>query len=210
MANLVTLSRFLLLFVLVIMAYRAAPAWQILNMPLLVVIIALDAVDGYVARRRGESSVFGSIFDIAVDRVVENVLWIVLADLNLIPVWVAIVFITRSLVVDSIRCQGAVQGQTAFSMMRTPIGRFLVSSRFMRGFYGTLKAITFGWVFLIQPWPALLPTVWMRWAQTLETVSLSLVSASVVVCLLRAIPVVIEFTLSQGVLLPPKRPRGAR
>jgi len=30
-----------------------------------------------------------------VDRVVENVLWIVLAYLSLVPPWVAIVFITR-------------------------------------------------------------------------------------------------------------------
>jgi CDP-diacylglycerol---glycerol-3-phosphate 3-phosphatidyltransferase len=210
MANLVTLSRFLLLFVLVVMAYRATPAWQLLDMPLLVLIIVLDAVDGYVARRRGESSVFGSIFDIAVDRVVENVLWIILADLDLIPVWVAITFITRSLVVDSIRCQGAAHGQSAFSMMRTPLGRFLVSGRFMRALYGTLKAITFGWIFMIQPWPSVFPTLWNHWAPILQAVSLTLVSASVTVCLLRGVPVVIEFALSEGMLVTPRPPRRAR
>jgi CDP-diacylglycerol--glycerol-3-phosphate 3-phosphatidyltransferase len=210
MANLVTLSRFLLLFVLVVMAYRAPPAWQLLDMPLLVLIIVLDAVDGYVARRRGESSVFGSIFDIAVDRVVENVLWIILADLDLIPVWVAITFITRSLIVDSIRCQGAAQGQSAFSMMRTPLGRFLVSGRFMRALYGTLKATTFGWIFLIQPWPSIFPTLWGHWASILQAVSLTLVSAAVLVCLLRAAPVVIEFALSEGILVTPRPPRRAR
>jgi len=95
MANLITLSRFLLLFVLVALAVQAPPTWQLVDAPLLVLIIALDGIDGYVARRRGEASAFGSIFDIVVDRVVENVLWIVLAYLSLVPLWVAIVFITR-------------------------------------------------------------------------------------------------------------------
>ena len=103
MANLITLGRFLLLFLLVTAAYEASPAWQVANAPLLLLIIALDGVDGYVARKRNETSVFGSIFDIAIDRVVENVLWVILADLGLVPIWVAIVFITRSSIVDSIR-----------------------------------------------------------------------------------------------------------
>ena len=70
MANLITLLRLLLLFVLLVLAYRATPAWQLLDAPLLLLIISLDGLDGYVARKRSETSVFGSIFDIAVDRIV--------------------------------------------------------------------------------------------------------------------------------------------
>ncbi|MGH7803160.1 MAG: CDP-alcohol phosphatidyltransferase family protein, partial [Candidatus Binatia bacterium] len=137
MANLVTLFRFLLFFALVGSAYFAAPPWQLLNAPLIIVIIALDGLDGYLARRRGEVSSFGAVFDIAVDRVVETVLWVVLADLDLVPVWVPIVFITRGTIVDFIRAQQlATHGPTAFGAVRTPWGRFLVGSRFMRGLYG--------------------------------------------------------------------------
>ncbi len=56
MANLITLLRFLLLFLLVAMAYWASPHMQMINAPLLVLIIALDGIDGWVARRRGETS----------------------------------------------------------------------------------------------------------------------------------------------------------
>lgn len=208
MANLVTLIRFLLLFVLVAMAYWAPPWAQLADMPLLVLIIVLDAVDGYVARKRGESSVFGSMFDIAVDRVVENVLWIVLAHLQLIPIWVALVFITRSLIVDSIRCQGASAGQTAFSMMRTSWGRFLVAGRFMRALYGILKAVTFGWIFFIQPWPELFPQVWLQWSVYLHSITLTLVYACVALCLLRGIPVVVEFALVARPQLQSRPSRG--
>jgi len=210
MANLLTLIRFLLLFVLVALAYEAPPVLQQADVLLLIVIIALDGLDGYVARRRGETSVFGSVFDIAVDRVVENVLWIVLADMNLVSIWVAIVFITRSLLVDSIRGHAAAQGLTPFGMMKTGLGKFIVSGRFMRGFYGTVKALAFGWLFLIQPWPALYPVFWSHWSGILTATGHALVYTSVAVCILRAVPVFVEFTLSANVTRKPKSLQGMR
>jgi CDP-diacylglycerol--glycerol-3-phosphate 3-phosphatidyltransferase len=209
MANLITCARFALLFVLVLLAYQASPDWQLLNAPLLLLIIALDGLDGYVARRRGEASAFGAIFDIAVDRVVENVLWVVLAHLGLVPIWVAIVFITRGCIVDSIRYAAAARGETAFEMMQSRWGRVLVAGRWMRGFYGGLKAATFGWIFLMQPWPQLAPELWAAWSDRLEAVTAVLVAASVLVCLLRGAPVVLEFMQRSGVLRPGVGRRGA-
>lgn len=200
MANLITCGRFALLFVLVFLAYGASPDWQLLNAPLLLLIIALDGVDGYVARRRGEASAFGAIFDIAVDRVVENVLWVVLAHLGLVPIWVAIVFITRGCIVDSIRYAAVARGESAFGMMRSRWGRALVAGRWMRGFYGALKAATFGWIFLMQPWPQLAPQLWADWSGALEAVTAVLIAASVLVCLARGAPVVVEFVRGSGVL----------
>ncbi len=204
MANLITSGRFLLLFVLVAMAYFAPPQAQLLNPLLLILIIALDGVDGYVARKRGETSVFGSVYDIIVDRVVENVLWVVLADLDLVPVWVAIVFITRGLMVDTIRSHAATQGQSAFGMMRSPLGRYLVAGRFMRGFYGTVKAIAFAWILAFQPVPKLWPTIWHQWAGPIETVAALLVYAAVGLCVLRGAPVLVEFYLAHIVVRKPR------
>jgi CDP-diacylglycerol--glycerol-3-phosphate 3-phosphatidyltransferase len=121
---------------------------------------------------------------------------VVLANLDLVPLWVAIVFITRGSLVDSIRYSAIKQGQTAFGMIRTSWGRFLVSGRFMRGFYGALKAVTFGWILLIQPWPQLDPASWSAWSGYAYFVSAFLIHASVIVCLARGIPVVLEFILS--------------
>jgi len=203
MANLVTLIRFLLLFALVALAYLAPPAWQLVNAPLVILIIVLDAVDGYLARSRGETSSFGSVFDIAVDRVVESVLWIVFADLDLVPVWVPIVFITRGVIVDSIRAhQIASRGETPFGMMQTPWGKFLVSGRFMRGFYGVLKATTFGWVLLMQPIPALAPAFLAEWGAALSGMTAALVGSSVFVCIIRGVPVVLEAVLAEVMPAP--------
>lgn len=192
MANLVTLARLFLLLVLGVNAY-ANGYLLLINLPLLIIIFALDGVDGYVARKRNEESLFGSIFDIAADRIVENVLWLVLMDLDLVPVWVPVVFIIRSLFVDSIRSHVAAQGQTPFGMMQSNIGRFLVAGRFMRIFYAALKAVTFGYIFFIQPWPILLQDYYQQWFTVISLIKDGLIYTTVFVCILRGLPVLTEF-----------------
>lgn len=209
MANLITLFRFVLLFPLIVMAYSAPPHWQLIDAPLLIFIVALDGVDGWVARRRNETSVFGSIFDVAIDRTVENVLWVVLADLDLVPIWVALTFIIRGTVVDSIRYAAISRGETAFGMMRSPWGRFIVAGRFMRGFYGVIKAITFGWIFMIQPWPALFPDLWASWSGTARLIADLLVYICVALCIVRGLPVILECLVEAKVFKPRAVPLAA-
>jgi len=197
MANLVTLGRLALLFVLTGMVYWAPPAWQLWNLPLLTVIMGLDALDGIVARYFGESSLFGATFDIAADRVVETVLWVVLAHIDLVPIWAALVFILRGNIVDAIRNSAAAsKGVAPFDMMRSPVGRFLVGGRFMRGLYNTVKMATFGLALLIQPLPALYPGEWAATASAAGLLLAGFVWASVILCLVRGMPVVIEFLIT--------------
>lgn len=193
MANLITLSRLLLLFVLVTIAYQAPPVLQLVNVPLLGVIFFMDAFDGYIARLRNETSQFGALFDIAADRIVENVLWIVVADLDLVPVWVAIVFITRSFLVDTIRSHGASRGLTPFGMVESRLGKLLVSGKTLRLLYGIVKAVTFGYLMLIHPLPLVAPGLYGAARPELEGLKFLLVYATVFLCVLRALPVILEF-----------------
>jgi CDP-diacylglycerol--glycerol-3-phosphate 3-phosphatidyltransferase len=149
MANLITVGRIFLLFVIVALIYFGNVQVITACMPLVAIIFALDGVDGWVARRRRESSQFGAVFDIAGDRIVENVLWVVFADLQLVPIWVPLLVITRGFVVDGFRSVSLAQGMTAFgehNMMRSPLTRWLTAGRFMRGLFGYAKAL--GFVFL--------------------------------------------------------------
>jgi len=195
MANLITLARIILLFVLVAMVYSEQPMVQLACFPLLLTIFLMDAFDGYVARKRHEESQFGALFDIAADRIVENVLWIVLADLDFIPIWVPLAFITRSILVDSIRASEASRGSTPFGMMRSPIGRFIVAGRAMRFFYGAVKAVALGYIFLLLPWPHLFPAIFAEWHHVLALMKDIFIYAAVVLCLVRGIPVMLEFAL---------------
>ena len=149
MANLITVGRLLLLFIVVGFIYREPVELAAVSMVLLAVVFAGDGLDGYVARRRGSTSRFGAVFDIAGDRVVETVLWVVFADLDLIGVWVPLLVITRGSIVDALRSLSYAEGMTAFgerNMMRSVVTRWLTAGRFMRGLYGYAKAL--GFVFL--------------------------------------------------------------
>src|SRR5665811_1710024 len=113
------------------------------------IVFASDGLDGWVARRRGSTSTFGAVFDILGDRIVENALWVIFADLNLVPVWVPLLVLTRRFIVDGLRSLSYSEGMTPFgvnNMMRSAFTEWLTAGRFMRAFFGWAKAA--GFVFL--------------------------------------------------------------
>ena len=119
--------------------------------------------------------------------------------------WLITVDPTRRIIRDA----AIAEGETAFGMMRSPIGRFLVASRFMRGMYGTIKATAFGWLLLIQPLPDLAPAFWGDWSGPVGMITIILVYASVVVCLVRGVPVIVEFAVQHKVFSPDQAAREA-
>jgi CDP-diacylglycerol--glycerol-3-phosphate 3-phosphatidyltransferase len=194
MANLVTLSR-LLLLLLVVWIFQLPPTpWQFANFALIILIFVFDGIDGYVARKRGETSIFGALFDIAGDRIVELTLWIVTAYNGLVPIWIPLVFVIRGIIVDTIRSSDAVtQGIAPFALLRSRFGKFIVASKFMRIFYAVVKASAFAGLALQEPFPRWLPTLWGYVGAPLTGLTYGLVYLSVVLCIARGWPVVAEF-----------------
>ena len=143
MANIITISRLIPLTLAVICLYAEGPALQVAAIPLVLILLIMDLIDGLVARRSGQVTKLGSALDIAMDRLVEFILWVCYADLDLIPVWVPLIVIARGMIVDAVRSYALALGETAFGMMHSRLGRFFVSSRFMRDFYGTTKTVAF-------------------------------------------------------------------
>lgn len=146
MANLITLGRLILFFVTVAMIYSREAIFIQIATVAMIVVIASDALDGWVARRRGSTSDFGSVVDIAGDRVVEQCAWVVFAHLNLIGIWIPLLVITRGILVDTLRALAFRDGRTAFgpkTMARSPITEWLTASRTMRALYGIAKASAF-------------------------------------------------------------------
>jgi CDP-diacylglycerol--glycerol-3-phosphate 3-phosphatidyltransferase len=198
MANLVTLSRLVLLLIVAWSFYLPPSPWHFLSFVLAILIFVSDGIDGYIARKRNETSLFGALFDIAGDRIVELTLWIVAADNGLVPIWVPLVFIFRGVIVDTIRSSNAVaQGKVPFAVMTSPLGKFLVASKFMRGFYAAVKGTAFAGLTLLQPFPAVLPTFWSYVDWFVVGVTYLAVYLSVVLCVVRGWPVVAEFVYSQ-------------
>lgn len=198
MANLITLSRLILLLLVVWLAYQPITGWHFASFFLIVLIFVSDGLDGYIARKRNETSLFGALFDIAGDRVVELTLWVVAADIDLVPIWVPLVFIIRGVVVDTIRSSNSVsRGVTPFASMQSPVGKFLVSGKFMRAFYAVIKACAFCGLALLLPFPLILPEIWAQVDWLLVGLTYTFVYVAVLLCIFRGLPVIIEFVVAQ-------------
>lgn len=198
-ANLITVARLILLFVVIWLIYVGSVQVVTACMVLMIVVFASDGLDGWVARKRGSASTFGAVFDILGDRIVENALWVIFADLDLIPIWIPLLVLTRGFIVDGLRSISLAEGKTAFgknNMMKSPITEWLTAGRFMRAFFGYAKAAgfvfltglagderldtsdtTLGWLY-DQDW-----YVWIGWG---------FVWAAVALTVIRAIPVIID------------------
>lgn len=168
---------------------RSAPAAAV-GVALVVVVIAMDALDGIAARRLGLASKLGAVFDITADRIVEHVFWITFAVAHQVALWVPLVVVTRSFLVDAVRGLALAQGRTAFgseTMARSPVTRFLTSSRVMRNLYGATKVVAF--VLL-----GLLVVVERLGAESgaLEAAARGAVLAAVGLCLARGVPVLVD------------------
>ncbi len=191
-AAVVTLSRVILVFVIVTL-YQRGFYLNVLATFLTGIIIAMDALDGYIARRYGETSAQGAVFDILGDRIVENVLWIYFACVGEYSFWVPAIVITRDVVVDNLRSMAFAEGKTAFgetTMQKAEWAKLLVSSRLSRGLYAASKAICFTYLGAIVT--ARSAEVSAAWMNSLISVKYVLVYGTVAFCLLRGFPVVWE------------------
>ena len=203
MANILTLIRVVLIFVVIAVWSRdrvVETVWLDLAMvPLLAWAIFMDALDGWAARRLREESAAGALFDIAGDRIVELALWTFFAirrDASgqpLVPYWVPLVIITRTVLTDFIRSVAFGQGRTPFGkqgMQSAVWARQLTASRWSRATYGTLKAVCFCALGLMLAWPALRAST--APGESARLVVHALVYATTAFAVLRAIPVLWE------------------
>ena len=197
MANLITAGRIVLLFAAVALLYSDVYSLMFLSGLMIAVVILADGLDGWVARRRGSTSEFGAVLDIAGDRIVENVLWVVFAHLQIIPIWVPLIVITRSFSVDVVRSAMLARGMTPFgetTMMRSAFTQFLTSGRFSRAYYGWSK----GFAFVLLAWMLAWELEPDRFLGTLYDIEVFrgivwfIVYSSVAICVVRGLPVLYD------------------
>lgn len=188
LANLITLSRIPLLALIILLLYQPTATPRFIAAPLIIFLIVMDSFDGAIARKRGETSVLGSVLDIAADRTVEFLLWVVFAHLRLISVIFPLIVLTRGTFVDAVRAVAPSKGLAPFEMMRSRVGRFLVKSPWLRTPFAIAKAVAFFFLALAHGLAAAgspaLPTV--------NVIAQVCAWLALVICLLRGIPVLIE------------------
>lgn len=189
MANFITLMRLPFLVIFLLLLYTGNSNVQLWSIALLLVILIMDTLDGTTARIRREVTLLGSVLDIAVDRAVEFSLWVVFADLRLIPVIVPLIIIMRGVTVDAVRAVGLEGGIAPFQQVRAPLSRFLVGSPVMRTGYGVAK----GLAFIFLTWDlGLHRSGFSPLTTPVHETAQVLTWLAVIICLARGLPVLVE------------------
>ena len=154
---------------------------------MIITVIALDGLDGIIARSMKQESPIGAKFDIYCDRAVELLFMIYFAFiLKSLPVWVFYFFLIRGIIVDSLSFKDD-----------KPLGdSFLRGSRFMRAVSGVLKVF----MFIGLSWsPVYLSKFMSNPVLDFNIVEL-IVYLSVLVSFLRGLPTVIDFFKSKNII----------
>lgn len=190
MANFISLIRTLLCLVVVGLLFIQTQWVYLACFILTILVIWMDGLDGYVARKFNESSKAGAVIDILGDRIVEQVYWVTFLALGWVPLWVPLVVIVRGIAVDGLRSIALEQGYTAFgktTMMRSGLGQLLVSSNASRWLYAVAKAVAFACLILAHT-----PDLSQAVTNPVGIVAYAAVYVSVVFCIVRGLPVLIE------------------
>ncbi|VVB76736.1 Uncharacterised protein [uncultured archaeon] len=189
-ADIVTAIRVALVFVIGYMIIAKLSAALIVL--LFVITFVMDNLDGYLATSRRPSIAnfasyinkeargtetrkdrnalkppkYGAALDIAGDRITEYVFWIIFTWLNVIPIYVVFIILTRNSLADALTSS---KGKT-FSKMKSSFGR-IASSHISRGLYGAIKALNFIYLSLVfvAGWP-----IWIGYVLTAVVVAYSL------------------------------------
>jgi nicotinamide-nucleotide amidase len=120
-ANIVTISRMVLIPVFLLVLLADWPRW--FSAPPLVfalrpwiaaavfgVLAATDGVDGYLARSRNEVTTFGKFLDPLADKLLVTAALLALIEMRVLPAWIAFIIIAREFIVSGLRMVASAEG----------------------------------------------------------------------------------------------------
>src|SRR5499425_934266 len=108
--------------------------------------IALDALDGHLARKKQMATPLGAEIDILGDRMIENMFFTYFAVVGMVSLWLPVLFFARGAATDFLRGLAMKTGHSGWganSMLHTWRGPALVASRWSRGLYAAMKCLCF-------------------------------------------------------------------
>jgi CDP-diacylglycerol--glycerol-3-phosphate 3-phosphatidyltransferase len=97
--NILTLSRFALLFILVYLISLQDSRYTVYMLIVIAAGISTDILDGFFARKLGQISDLGKVLDPVVDKICTGVLVILLYIYSDFPLWAVILILARDLTV---------------------------------------------------------------------------------------------------------------
>jgi phosphatidylglycerophosphate synthase len=212
--NKVTLFRVALgFFSIVLFGPNAWP--NLLAVALTVAAIALDALDGYLARKKKLATPEGEQIDILGDRMIENMYFTYFAVVGMVSLWLPMLFFARGAATDflrGLRTKAGHSGCRGTAMLQNRWARALVASPWSRAAYATMKCFCFCYLGLelaLTRGPVALLGPLAQEAHTLIRTGAQLLAwCTAAFCVVRGLPVFVEGWKYFQAKLPGQTPKG--
>jgi CDP-diacylglycerol--glycerol-3-phosphate 3-phosphatidyltransferase len=108
--NLVTMGRVVLVPFVLVFIDNFSPVRSFIASLLYLGAAVGDALDGYLARSRGEVSMLGKFLDPLADKLIVTAVLVFMVALGRVPAWVVVVLIARDLSINGLRSVASAQG----------------------------------------------------------------------------------------------------
>ena len=108
--NLVTMGRVVLVPFVLLFIDNFSPFRSFVASLLYLGAAAGDALDGYLARSRGQVSTLGKFLDPLADKLIVTAVLVFMVSLGRVPAWVVVVLIARDLAINGLRSVASAQG----------------------------------------------------------------------------------------------------
>jgi len=108
--NLVTMSRVVLVPFVIYFIDNFSPLRSFIAALLYMVAAAGDALDGYLARTRGQVSMIGKFLDPVADKLLVTAVLVYMVSVGRVEAWIVIVILARDLAINALRSIASAQG----------------------------------------------------------------------------------------------------
>lgn len=187
-ANVITSSRILGVFVVIALLYVNSIFAYKLAFLLTLIVFVMDYIDGLLARNMKNQTRFGAFYDIIGDRIVEVSLLVVFATKGWISIVFPLIFVVRGFLVDGLHATTLEANEAPFAKKKLAsiMERWLFSSRISRSFYGVIKTLAFCGIILSQS----IITQTSMYSKSFEFGANLLLILATMLCIIRALPII--------------------
>ncbi len=108
--NLLTLGRVLVIPFVVLFIDNRSQVRSFVAMILYLLAAVTDALDGYLARKRGQVSILGKFLDPLADKLIVMAALVMLVETDRLPAWMVVLLLARELAITGLRSIASSEG----------------------------------------------------------------------------------------------------
>lgn len=101
--NWLTIFRIFLVPFLVVVLLTKMPAREFIGLAIFLLAIITDGLDGYFARKLGQTTRLGALLDPIADKFLMTGAFVSLVELSLVPAWMVVIILGREFLLDGLR-----------------------------------------------------------------------------------------------------------